>query len=173
MAGQKQLEAMKYEKEIKKLRLKYEILARTEVNGRLSEINKYLSKKAVEQEQEDKGRDQITKEIQADYAARLQQSREELTRIKEEMQGTKIGILSLQNQLKERENELCKERKLRKQLEEQVDTETEKRLIKELLPASSIMNNNVPIPHRVVHQPLIIEKPRQRVVTRPRLGAYF
>ena len=48
--------------------------------------------------------------------------------------GTENGILHLQNQLKTRQVELSKERKIRKQLEVQFENNTEKRLIKELLP---------------------------------------
>ena len=48
--------------------------------------------------------------------------------------GTENGILHLQNQLKTRQVELSKERKIRKQLEVQFEKNTEKRLVKELLP---------------------------------------
>ena len=51
--------------------------------------------------------------------------------------GTEQGIVSLQNQLQARENELNKEKKIRKQLEQQFEKSTEKRLIKELLPNRS------------------------------------
>ena len=88
MVGQKKADAARYEKELKKIRLRYEILARTEVNSRLSEINKFLSDKSQEQEKEQQTREKVTQDLQTDYAKRLQQSREELAQIKDDLQGT-------------------------------------------------------------------------------------
>ena len=88
LVGQKKADAARYEKELKKIRLRYEILARTEVNSRLSEINKFLSDKSQEQEKEQQTREKVTQDLQADYAKRLQQSREELAQIKDDLQGT-------------------------------------------------------------------------------------
>ena len=56
--------------------------------------------------------------------------------------GTKMGILSLQGQLTERDQELSRERKLRKKLQHQVEAHTEKRLVSELQLASPSLNNN-------------------------------
>ena len=66
-------------------------MARTEVNSRLSEINKFLSDKSQEQEKEQQTREKVTQDLQADYAKRLQQSREELAQIKDDLQGTLEG----------------------------------------------------------------------------------
>ena len=63
-------------------------MARTEVNSRLSEINKFLSDKSQEQEKEQQTREKVTQDLEADYAKRLQQSREELAQIKDDLQGT-------------------------------------------------------------------------------------
>ena len=87
LAGQGRADSARHEKEMKKMRLKYEILARTEVNSRLSEINKFLSDKSKEHERERQSRDTQMTGIQADYAKRLQQSREELAQIKDDLQG--------------------------------------------------------------------------------------
>ena len=65
-------------------------MARTEVNSRLSEINKFLSDKSQEQEKEQQTREKVTQDLQADYAKRLQQSREELAQIKDDLQGTTL-----------------------------------------------------------------------------------
>ena len=58
------------------------------MNSRLSEINKFLSDKSQEQEKEQQTREKVTHDLQADYAKRLQQSREELALIKDDLQGT-------------------------------------------------------------------------------------
>ena len=71
-------------------------MARTEVNSRLSEINKFLSDKSQEQEKEQQTREKVTQDLQADYAKRLQQSREELAQIKDDLQGTIEGNLRIQ-----------------------------------------------------------------------------
>ena len=53
-----------------------------------------------------------------------------------------MGIMSLQTQLKDRDHELNCERKLRKKFQHQIEFHTEQRLVGELLPANSLMNNN-------------------------------
>ena len=94
-----------------------------------------------------------------------------------------MGILSLQGQLSERDQELTRERKLRKKLQHQVEAQTEKRLVTELQLASGPSNNNHPTAVRtngggggvVLHQPLIVNNPRptRMLVGKPKIGAYF
>ena len=81
------MEAERRDKELRKLRLKYEIMARHEVNVRMSEINSFLEQRARDQVESEKKRDLVTESIQKDLADRLQQSREELLAIKQQMKG--------------------------------------------------------------------------------------
>ena len=102
--------------------------------------------------------------------------------------------MSLQNQLQTRENELSKEKKIRKQLEQQFEKSTEKRLIKELLPNRSGTNTTSELwatrpsgyipPYANPRHP-ILEPPSQVMKSRlfppgsakihqgPKAGAYF
>ena len=95
-----------------------------------------------------------------------------------------MGILSLQGQLSERDQELTRERKLRKKLQHQVEAQTEKRLVSELQLSSSPSNNNHHPAVRanggggggvILHQPLIVNNPRptRMLVGKPKIGAYF
>ena len=43
-------EAVDYEKEARKFKLKYEILARSEINKKVSELNDFLGQRAKDQE---------------------------------------------------------------------------------------------------------------------------
>ena len=108
--------------------------------------------------------------------------------------GTENGILHLQNQLKTRQFELSKERKIRKQLEVQFENKTEKRLIKELLPnrtsISKVTNSfespprpsfqktaySQPIPvskDYMVNNNRYIQAPKSTQQDRMKVGAYF
>ena len=108
--------------------------------------------------------------------------------------GTENGILHLQNQLKTRQVELSKERKIRKQLEVQFENKTEKRLIQELLPnrtrIGKVVNSfespprpsfqpsgyNQPIPvskDYITNNNRYIRAPKSTHQDRMNVGAYF
>lgn len=74
-------------RELRKLKLKYEIMARNEINQRMSEINAFLGQRAKEQEKNEKDRDQVMEKIQRELGEKLQQSKEELAVIKQQMKG--------------------------------------------------------------------------------------
>ena len=80
-------ETLRREKELRKLKLRYEVMARMEVNQKLSEINAFLEKRAEEQSKSDLERDKISEQVQSDLSERLQQSRSELQSIKLQMKG--------------------------------------------------------------------------------------
>lgn len=80
-------EATRLEKEVKKLRLKYEVQARNEVNARLVEINEFLTRRGRRQAEEEKLKQLASEAIQKDLANRLQISRDELAAIKDDMKG--------------------------------------------------------------------------------------
>ncbi|CAB4065494.1 unnamed protein product [Lepeophtheirus salmonis] len=101
-----QKESLKYQKELKKMRMKFEIMARNELNQKLSE-------------------DFLMENIQNDLSSRLLDARKELGEIKNQMKATERGIVVLQRQLQERELELSSERSLRRKLEKQVDRTTD------------------------------------------------
>ena len=82
-----QIQNVKYQKEISKMKLKYEIMARNQVNQRFSEMNEFLSEQQKEHEQDERKKADVTDAIQKDLAKRLQISRDELIAIKEEMRG--------------------------------------------------------------------------------------
>ena len=214
------------------MKLKYEIMARNQVNQRLSEMNEFLSEQQKEHDQDERKKADVTDAIQKDLAKRLQISRDELIAIKQEMRGkyddvkrdsvygikfklmlnasnvfayklkiqmsiftgTENGILHLQNQLKTRQVELSKERKIRKQLEVQFENKTEKRLIQELLPnrtrIGKVSNSfespprpsfqqsgyNQPIPvskDYIINNNRYIRAPKSTHQDRMKVGAYF
>ena len=80
-------ETLRRDKELRKLKLRYEVMARLEVNQKLSEINVFLEKRAEEQSKSDLERDKISEQVQSDLSERLQQSRSELQGIKQQMRG--------------------------------------------------------------------------------------
>lgn len=80
-------EASSYQKEVRKFKLKYEIMARNELNQKLAEINAFLEDRAKEQSQNEKTKDEVMQNIQKDLGERLTQSKEELSGIKAQMQG--------------------------------------------------------------------------------------
>ena len=66
---------------------RYEIIARNDLNTKLSEINSFLEDRAKEQAETDRNRDKVMENIQQDLGERLEQSRVELATIKEQMSG--------------------------------------------------------------------------------------
>ena len=83
----REAQTIKYQKDLQKMKLKYEILARNQINSRLSEMNDFLNERQKEQDEEEKKKSDVTEAIQNDLAKRLQISREELTGIKQQMKG--------------------------------------------------------------------------------------
>ena len=75
------------------MKMRYEVMARLEVNSRLSEVNAFLEKRAEEQSQTEHERDRITDKIQKDLSDRLQQSRLELLDIKKQMKGKDVLLI--------------------------------------------------------------------------------
>merc|ERR1719150_61879 len=57
-------EASKREKEMQKIRLRYEMMARLELNSKLAEVNHFLEKRAMEHNENIKEKDLITDQIQ-------------------------------------------------------------------------------------------------------------
>ena len=85
----RETQTIRYQKDLHKMRLKYEILARNQINSRLSEMNEFLNERQKEQDIEEKKKADVTESIQNDLAKRLQISRDELTGIKQQMKGNK------------------------------------------------------------------------------------
>ena len=83
----RETQTIRYQKDLQKMRLKYEILARNQINSRLSEMNEFLNERQKEQDIEEKKKADVTESIQNDLAKRLQISRDELTGIKQQMKG--------------------------------------------------------------------------------------
>jgi hypothetical protein len=80
-------QTLKYQKDLQKMKLKYEIMARNQVNSRLSEMNEFLNQRQKEQDDDEKKKTDITESIQNDLGKRLQISRDELSAIKDQMKG--------------------------------------------------------------------------------------
>ena len=144
-------EATKRDQELQKFRLRYEMMARMELNTKLAEVNRFLEKRATDLDENNKAKDVVTEEIQKDLSNRLSQSKDELIRIKDQMRGmskenpkkkkiyiflpildTERGIQGLQRQLETRERELEDERSKRRVLEKHFEKKTEKRLINDI-----------------------------------------
>ena len=87
-------ETFRRDKELRKLKLRYEVMARLEVNQKLSEINAFLEKRAEEQSKSDLEREKISEQVQSDLSERLQQSRSELQGIKQQMRGIFPNLFS-------------------------------------------------------------------------------
>ena len=83
----REAQTLKYQKDVQKMKLKYEILARNQINYRLTEMNSFLNERQKEQYDEEKKKSDVTEAIQNDLAKRLQISRDELTSIKQQMKG--------------------------------------------------------------------------------------
>ena len=83
----REAQTLKYQKDVQKMKLKYEILARNQINYRLTEMNSFLNERQKEQDDEEKKKSDVTEAIQNDLAKRLQISRDELTSIKQQMKG--------------------------------------------------------------------------------------
>ena len=75
------------------------MVARMELNAKLSEVNAFLEKRAEEQSMNEQERDKISERIQKDLSERLQQSRQELMQIKDQLKG-KIALKTFQNKLR-------------------------------------------------------------------------
>ena len=75
---------------MKRMKLRYEVMARMELNSKLSEVNAFLDRRAEEQTVNETQKDRISEKIQKDLSERLQQSRDELDSIKYHMKGTKM-----------------------------------------------------------------------------------
>ena len=93
----REAQTIKYQKDLQKMKLKYEILARNQINSRLSEMNEFLNERQKEQDEEEKKKSDVTEAIQNDLAKRLQISRDELTGIKQQMKG---DFFILQNMIR-------------------------------------------------------------------------
>ena len=72
----------------------YEILARNELNSKLSEINAFLEDRASAQAENDRKKELVMDEIQKDLGERLLKSREELSEIKKHMTGKNEYMLA-------------------------------------------------------------------------------
>ena len=83
----REAQIMKHEKDLKKMKLKYEIMARNEINSRLSEMNAFLNERRKEQDNDEKKKSEVMESIQNDLSKRLQTSRDELEAIKHQMKG--------------------------------------------------------------------------------------
>ena len=88
-------QTIKYQKDLQKMKLKYEIMARNHINTRLSEMNAFLYERQKEQDQDEKKKTGVTESIQNDLAKRLQISRDELSAIKEQMKGNMLMCCSI------------------------------------------------------------------------------
>lgn len=82
-----EIEAQRRDKELKKMKMRCELMAQMQINSRLSEINAFLDKRAEEQSMNDQERDRISEKIQKDLSERLQQSSQELSHIKNQLKG--------------------------------------------------------------------------------------
>ena len=87
-------EANQQQRELRKIRMTYEILARNELNAKLAEINSFLEDRAAAQADNDRRKELVMDEIQKDLGERLQKSRDELSEIKKHMIGNSISFCS-------------------------------------------------------------------------------
>ena len=87
LANAIETDTQRREKDMKKMKLRYEVMARMELNAKLSEVNAFLERRAEEQTVSEQERDRITDHIQKDLSSRLQQSRQELITIRQQMKG--------------------------------------------------------------------------------------
>ena len=72
LANAIETESQKRERNMKKMKLRYEVMARMELNAKLSEVNAFFERRAEEQSVNEQERDQITDHIQKDLSGRLQ-----------------------------------------------------------------------------------------------------
>ena len=140
---ERQLGTMMQEGEIKmkqtleKMRMEYEIMARSAVSTKLRKMNEYLSDKFKRQEDLDNERENVAKGIQIDLEERLTNSVNEVHQVKDKLKskfflmnisifdnnnsGTEQEIKALRQHSDSKEQKLRAEQLLRRQLEQQVD----------------------------------------------------
>ena len=76
--------------------------SRNELNAKLSEIKVFLKERAKEFAKKEQSCDEVMERIENDLGEKLDQSRNELSRIKEQKEETERGIKQLQSQLRNR-----------------------------------------------------------------------
>ena len=108
-------------KNLDKMKIEYELMARSAVSGKMRKMNEYLNSKLKEQESLDADKENMSKGIQIDLEERLSNTSNELTQLKKRLKSKESELLAVKSQLDVKEKMLRSEESLRKQLEVQMN----------------------------------------------------
>ena len=126
-------------KNLEKMKIEYELMARSAVSGKMRKMNEYLNSKLKEQESLDADKENMSKGIQIDLEERLSNTSNELTQLKKRLKSKEFmsyicnanvffyflesesELLAVRSQLDVKEKMLRSEESLRKQLEVQMN----------------------------------------------------
>lgn len=112
---------IKMKQTLEKMRMEYEIMARSAVSTKLRKMNEYLNDKFKRQEDLDNERENVAKGIQIDLEERLTNSVNEVQQVKEKLRRVEHEYKSLRQHSDSKDKQLRAEQLLRRQLEQQVD----------------------------------------------------
>ena len=84
---------IKLMKTVEKMRLEYQLMARSAVSTKMRKMNEYLSDRLKQQETVETDKENITKGIQIDLEERLSNSSNELSQVKHRLKSIIIGFL--------------------------------------------------------------------------------
>ena len=137
---------LRLKRSLEKMRIEYEMMARSTVSSKMRKMNEYLNERLREQENHDMEKETATKGIQIDLEERLSNTSYELGQIKQRLKsrcsfkwlnsticlpsfaGSETELSSVKLQLDKKERLLKSEEYLRRQLESQMSKLTNQRI---------------------------------------------
>ena len=84
-------------KNLDKMKIEYELMARSAVSGKMRKMNEYLNMKLKEQESLDADKENMSKGIQIDLEERLSNTSNELTQIKKRLKSREIKSYKIES----------------------------------------------------------------------------
>jgi len=130
---------IKMKQTLEKMRMGYEIMARSAVSTKLRKMNEYLNDKFKRQEDLDNERENVAKGIQIDLEERLSNSVSEVHHVKDKLRKIEQEYKALKQHADSKEKQLRAEQLVRRQLEQQVDKLANQQISQRMMRGSSDM----------------------------------
>merc|ERR1712098_897750 len=127
---------VKMKRNMEKMRIEYELMARSAMSHKMRKMNEYLDSKLKQQENLDHDKENISKAIQIDLEERLMQTSSELSHINTKLKKTESELKSLRSEMEMKQKILDSEQSQRKQLEVQVNRLTNSRICDRMMKGS-------------------------------------